>query len=55
MSHPVCYTVRMKNIKMMNKKTELIEPIFDLDGTLIFEDRDSTKLFDFSQRNLGTN
>ena len=47
MSHPVCYTVRMKNIKMMNKKTELIEPIFDLDGTLIFEDRDSTKLFDF--------
>jgi|TARA_Y100000310_G_scaffold143550_1_gene142913 hypothetical protein len=27
---------------------ELIEPLFDLDGTLIIEDRDSTWLFDFN-------
>ena len=27
--------------------TELIEPLFDLDGTLITEDRDSIRLFDF--------
>ena len=46
MSHLVCYTRRMRIKKEMNK-TELLEPIFDMDGTLVFENRDSTRLFDF--------
>ena len=29
-------------------KTELLEPIFDMDGTLVFENRESTRLFDFN-------
>jgi hypothetical protein len=33
-------------IKKMNKEEKLI-PLFDLDGTLIKEDRDSDRLFDF--------
>ena len=41
MSHPVCYTKRMKI------ENEILKPIFDLDGTLITEDRESTRLFDF--------
>ena len=45
MSHPVCYTIRMIIKKDIHR--ELIEPLFDLDGTLIVEDRDSTRLFDF--------
>ena len=32
-------------MKEMNKKT--LKPLFDLDGTLIKEDRDSDRLFDF--------
>ena len=46
MSHPVWYTNSMK-IKN-NMKQEAIKPIFDLDGTLIKEDRNSTRLFDFN-------
>ena len=46
MSHPLCYTIRMK-IKNEMKKEEILKPIFDLDGTLIIEDRHSTRLFDF--------
>ena len=46
MSHLVWYTNSMK-IKN-NMKQEAIKPIFDLDGTLIKEDRNSTKLFDFN-------
>ena len=46
MSHPLCYTIRMK-IKNEMKKEEILKPIFDLDGTLIIEDRNSTRLFDF--------
>jgi len=30
------------------KKEEILKPIFDLDGTLIVEDRHSTRLFDFN-------
>ena len=48
MSHPVWYTISMKTIKKEMNKTELLEPIFDLDGTLIVENRDSTRLFDFN-------
>ena len=44
MSNPLCYTRRMKTIKNDN----LIEPLFDLDGTLIIELRDSKRLFDFT-------
>jgi hypothetical protein len=35
-------------MKVKNMKQELIKPIFDLDGTLIKEDRNSTRLFDFT-------
>ena len=37
-------------MKMINemKKEEILKPIFDLDGTLIVEDRHSTRLFDFN-------
>jgi hypothetical protein len=38
----------MKTIKKEMNKTELLEPIFDLDGTLIVENRNSTRLFDFN-------
>ena len=48
MSHPVWYTISMKTIKKEMNKTELLEPIFDLDGTLIVENRNSTRLFDFN-------
>ena len=49
MSHLVCYTMCMIVDKDNNKnKRELLEPIFDMDGTVVFEDRDSTKLFDFN-------
>mgnify|MGYP005812876871 CR=1 FL=1 len=43
MSNLLCYTRRMKTIKNDN----LIQPIFDLDGTLIKELRGSKRLFDF--------
>jgi len=46
MSHPLCYSRRMK-VKN-NMKQEAIKPIFDLDGTLIKEDRNSKRLFDFN-------
>ena len=36
----------MKDIR--HRERELIEPLFDLDGTLITEDRHSTRLFDFN-------
>ena len=36
----------MMNEKSTNKK-EILKPLFDLDGTLIKEDRDSKRLFDF--------
>ncbi len=39
MSHLVCQTIRMKIKKL--------KPLFDLDGTLIREERGSTRLFDF--------
>ena len=42
MSHPLCYTNHM-----MKMKNELLKPLFDLDGTLIIEDRHSDRLFDF--------
>ena len=46
MSHPLWYTISMKTIKKeMNKET--LKPLFDLDGTLIKENRDSDRLFDF--------
>ena len=32
---------------MMKMKNELLKPLFDLDGTLIIEDRHSDRLFDF--------
>ena len=37
-------------MKMINemKKEEILKPIFDLDGTLIVEDRHSIRLFDFN-------
>ena len=35
-------------MKMKLNKEEILKPIFDLDGTLIVEDRDSTRLFDFN-------
>jgi hypothetical protein len=40
----------IKVVKDITKrtKTELIEPIFDLDGTLIVENRGSKRLFDFT-------
>lgn len=46
MSHRVWYTIRMI-IKTDMKKEEILKPIFDLDGTLITEDRESIRLFDF--------
>jgi len=48
MSHPLCYTRRMIIKNEMNKKTEILKPIFDLDGTLIKELRGSKRLFDFT-------
>ena len=48
MSHPLWYTISMKTIKKEMNKTELLEPIFDMDGTLVFENRESTRLFDFN-------
>ena len=45
MSHPLCYTMCMIVDKDINK--ESLKPLFDLDGTLITEDRESTRLFDF--------
>ena len=38
------YIIVMKD---KNIKRELLKPLFDLDGTLITEDRHSTRLFDF--------
>ena len=35
-------------IKNEMNKTEVLKPIFDLDGTLIVENRESTRLFDFN-------
>ena len=32
----------------MKNENEILKPIFDLDGTLIVEDRHSTRLFDFN-------
>ena len=46
MSHLVWYTRRMIIKTDMTKET--LKPIFDLDGTLIVEDRHSTRLFDFN-------
>ena len=46
MSHLVCYTYSMIIETDMTK--EILKPIFDLDGTLIVEDRHSTRLFDFN-------
>ena len=46
MSHLVCYTNSMIIETDMTK--EILKPIFDLDGTLIIEDRHSTRLFDFN-------
>ena len=46
MSHLVCYTYSMITKTDMTKET--LKPIFDLDGTLIVEDRHSTRLFDFN-------
>ena len=43
MSHPMCYTRHMK----IKNNNEAINPRFDLDGTLIVEDRSRTRLFDF--------
>lgn len=40
MSYPLCYTNHMMKMKKL-------KPLFDLDGTLIQENRDSTRLFDF--------
>ena len=48
MSQVVCYTYSMIIKNDMNKKTELLKPIFDLDGTLIKELRGSKRLFDFT-------
>lgn len=48
MSHPLCYTRRMIIKNDMTNKTEILKPIFDLDGTLIIEDRTNTRLFDFN-------
>ena len=45
MSHPVWYTNGMKIKNKMNKET--LQPLFDLDGTLIKEVRGSKRLFDF--------
>ena len=45
MSHPLWYTNSMKIKNKMNKET--LKPLFDLDGTLIKEDRHSDRLFDF--------
>ena len=39
------YLIYKMNEKKMNKKT--LKPLFDLDGTLIKEDRKSDRLFDF--------
>ena len=46
MSHPVWYTNGMKIKNKMNKET--LQPLFDLDGTLIKEVRGSKRLFDFT-------
>ena len=46
MSHPLCYTVRMMIKKDISK--EVLKPLFDLDGTLIKEERGSKRLFDFT-------
>jgi len=47
MSHPLCYN-RLMIIKTDMTKETLIQPIFDLDGTLIIELRGSKRLFDFT-------
>ena len=41
------YVVYLGMIIKKDIHRELIEPLFDLDGTLIIEDRHSTRLFDF--------
>ena len=46
MSHLVWYTNSMKIKNKMNKET--LQPLFDLDGTLIKEVRGSKRLFDFT-------
>ena len=46
MSHPLCYTVRMMIKEDISK--EVLKPLFDLDGTLIKEERGSKRLFDFT-------
>ena len=46
MSHPVCYTMRMIIKNDMTEET--LQPLFDLDGTLIKEVRGSKRLFDFT-------
>ena len=46
MSHLVWYTNSMIIKTDMTKET--LKPIFDLDGTLIIEDRHSIRLFDFN-------
>jgi hypothetical protein len=38
--------MKVKN-EMKTKTEEILKPIFDLDGTLIIEDRTSIRLFDF--------
>ena len=49
MSHLVCYTMCMIVDKdNIENKREVLEPIFDMDGTLVFENRKSTRLFDFN-------
>jgi hypothetical protein len=46
MSHLVWYTIRMIIKTDMTKET--LQPLFDLDGTLIKEVRGSKRLFDFT-------
>jgi hypothetical protein len=46
MSHPVCYNRLMIIETEMTEET--LKPLFDLDGTLIKEVRDSKRLFDFT-------
>jgi len=46
MSHPVCYNRLMIIETEMTEET--LQPLFDLDGTLIKEVRDSKRLFDFT-------
>ena len=47
MSNPLWYTTSM-TIKKDTKTEERLKPIFDLDGTLIIEDRTNNRLFDFN-------